>query len=337
MKEGHPVAIGLIDWYSREKRDLPWRNSGNPYKVWLSEIILQQTRVTQGLSYYYHFIETYPTVVDLASATEQQVLKSWEGLGYYSRARNLHKAAKQIVSQYDGHFPKTYDELLSLKGIGPYTAAAIASICFGQPTPVVDGNVFRVVARLFKVKEDISAPKTRKLFTNLLLDIIDSKQPGDFNQAIMELGALICTPKNPACDKCCIQTSCDSFQDKSWSQFPIKGKKVKVKKRKFSYYLYQHEGYIAMKKRSPGDIWEGLWEFQLTENDSNSKENEVPFYKHILTHQIIEARFYKREVSDTAEFNDLLNRFQLVAVSVDEVLTLPKSKLIVNYLNDHPF
>nr|WP_321539525.1 A/G-specific adenine glycosylase [Flavobacterium piscinae] len=217
----------LIQWYLENKRDLPWRNTTNPYPIWLSEIILQQTRVAQGLPYYERFIETFPTVFDLANASEEQVLKLWQGLGYYSRGRNLHKTAQIIAFELNGTFPTTYTELLKLKGIGSYTAATIASFSQKEVVPVVDGNVFRILARYFDVETDISSATAKKEFTALANELIDSKQPDVFNQALMEFGALQCVPKNPNCSICVFKDSCAALQKKKVDLLPIKLKKRK--------------------------------------------------------------------------------------------------------------
>ena len=253
----------LINWYSREKRDLPWRITRNPYAIWLSEIILQQTRVTQGTPYYEKFIKAYPTVHNLAAASEQEVLKLWEGLGYYSRARNLHKAARQVSKEYGGTFPNSYIELLKLKGIGPYTAAAIASICFHEKVPAVDGNVFRLISRLFGIHENINKASTRKIFEKTIDLIMPSSAPGDFNQAMMEFGALICTPR-PRCENCDLQFNCISFKEKTQHILPIKKKKIKIKTRVLFYWIFTYQEKICLNKRIKGDIWEGLWDFYST-------------------------------------------------------------------------
>ena len=219
----------LIRWYSHQKRDLPWRRTNNPYKIWLSEIILQQTRVNQGMPYYLNFVDKYPTVNDLAAAQEQEVLRLWQGLGYYSRARNLHSCAKMVVGEYDGQFPNKFEELLKLKGIGRYTAAAIASMAFNQVNAVVDGNVYRVLSRVFGLYDDIAETKSAKVFEKLANELIPKDQPGEFNQAIMDFGAIQCTPKSPACAICPLSDSCYAFNKGETEQLPVKTKKVKVK------------------------------------------------------------------------------------------------------------
>ncbi len=312
-------------------------------------MILQQTRVSQGLPYFHRFVERFPDVHTLANADQSEVLKVWEGLGYYSRARNLHEASKAVAFDNDGQFPKNYHEIIQLKGIGPYTAAAIASICFGEPTPVIDGNVYRVVSRLFGVSDDISESKTRKVFLDILQELIPEENPGDFNQAMMELGATVCTPKSPKCEQCPLSLYCFARKEKRQSEFPVKSKKVKVRSRQFHYLVIQHRGEIGIRKREQGDIWEGLYEFGLIENGrseldlSFSAEDDTRIeavygpMKHILSHQVIHAKFYHILVNTTSSFHRLLNYYDLHAISSDEVVTLPKSKLIVNFLNQFNF
>ncbi len=256
----------LIYWYLQNKRDLPWRKTTNPYYIWLSEIILQQTRVNQGLAYYKKFIKTFPTIYDLAKADQDTVLKLWQGLGYYSRARNLHFSAKHIANQLNGDFPSTYKDLLKLKGVGDYTASAIASICFNDPTAVVDGNVYRVLSRYFGIKTPINSTKGIKEFKQLAQELIDTKNPATFNQAIMEFGAIQCKPQNPDCDNCPLNTSCVALQKKIIKILPVKDKKGIIKKRYFNYLVITSpKNKIALKQRKLNDIWKGLYEFPLIE------------------------------------------------------------------------
>jgi len=266
----------LIQWYLQNKRELPWRNSQNPYEIWLSEIILQQTRVAQGLPYFESFLAHFPTVFDLAKASEEQVLKLWQGLGYYSRARNLHQTAKIIAFEKEGQFPKTYNELLELKGIGSYTAAAIASFAYDEAVPVVDGNVFRVLSRYFNVESDISSSKAKNEFTALAKEVMDSKQPALFNQAIMEFGALQCVPKNPDCSVCVFNTSCAALQMKKVQSLPLKLKKTKIAKRFFNYLVFQDaNNNSVVNKRTSTGIWHNLYEFPLIETENIRSEKEI--------------------------------------------------------------
>lgn len=258
----------LIQWYLQNKRDLPWRNTIDPYHIWLSEIMLQQTRVAQGLPYYLRFTDAFPTVFDLAKASEEEVLKLWQGLGYYSRARNLHKTAQQIAFELDGEFPKTYAELLKLKGIGEYTAAAIASFSYNENVSVVDGNVYRVLSRYFDVETDITSPRAKKEFTQLASELLPNGQANLFNQAIMEFGALQCVPKNPDCANCIFNDSCLALQQKKVAELPVKSKKIKVKTRFFSYLVFRDEANnTIIEKRTQKGIWHNLYEFPLIETD----------------------------------------------------------------------
>ncbi len=266
----------ILHWYSINKRSLPWRNTRDPYKVWLSEIILQQTRVVQGLPYYEKFIEQYPKVDQLAAANESDVLKLWQGLGYYSRARNLHFTAKTITLDYNGQFPNSYEELIKLKGIGDYTASAIASICFGEARPVVDGNVYRVLARYFGVDLPINSTEGIHYFKKLAHEVMDASSIREYNQAIMEFGALQCTPQRPDCDHCPLNSGCMALQQESVSALPVKIKKNKVKIRYFNYLVFidQH-GFTKLNKRIGKGIWRHLYEFPLIETDTLMEETEM--------------------------------------------------------------
>ena len=258
----------LIKWYLQKKRDLPWRNTINPYLIWLSEIILQQTRVAQGTPYFIAFTTAFPTVFDLAAANEEQVLKLWQGLGYYSRARNLHKTAQFVANELDGIFPDNYKDLLQLKGVGEYTAAAIASFSYNEVIPVVDGNVFRVLSRYFDIETDIAAASAKKEFAALAFELMPKEQPAIFNQAIMEFGALQCVPKSPNCGICIFNESCTALQKKKVDQLPVKSKKLKVRKRYFNYLVVTDElGNTIIQKRTAKGIWHNLYEFPLIETD----------------------------------------------------------------------
>src|SRR5690554_5706333 len=256
----------LISWYSEHKRELPWRNTKDPYKIWLSEVILQQTRVAQGLPYYENFINTFPTVFDLAKADEQQVLKIWQGLGYYSRARNLHHTAQYISENLNGIFPDNYKDLLKLKGVGSYTAAAIASFSNDEAVAVLDGNVYRVLSRYFGIETDISSSKAKKEFQELANEVLDQKQPSLFNQAIMEFGALQCVPKNPNCEVCVLNDSCFALKEKKVDKLPVKLKKTKVTQRFLNYLVFLDENKNSIiNKRTQNGIWKNLYEFPLLE------------------------------------------------------------------------
>ena len=312
----------LIEWYLQKKRDLPWRNTTNPYPIWLSEIILQQTRVAQGMPYFYAFLESFPTVKELAIADEQQVLKLWQGLGYYSRARNLHQTAQYIANELDGVFPNSYAGLIQLKGIGKYTAAAIASFAYNEPVPVVDGNVFRVVSRYFGIESDISAGKTKKEFTALAAELLSKEQPALFNQAIMEFGAMHCTPKNPDCENCIFNSSCVALQKGLVGQLPFKSKKIKIRKRYFNYIVLQDKkGNTKIQQRTDKGIWHNLYEFPLFEttqeegfetiaplikNDTDFGDSVVSIQEanpisliHKLSHQHLYIKFWKVTINNT--------------------------------------
>lgn len=342
------VSNALIFWYKANKRDLPWRNTRDPYIIWLSEIILQQTRVEQGLPYFNHFVEKYPTVKDLALASEDEVMRSWQGLGYYSRARNLHSAAKQVYAEFKGVFPSTYIELLKLKGIGEYTAAAIASFAFKEVRPVLDGNVFRFLSRYFGIYTPINATTAKKEYLAFVQDLIDVNQPDIFNQAIMEFGALQCKPKSPNCSVCPLQNSCIAYSTNEVNILPIKDKKLKRSVRFFYYFVYRFENKIALSKRTQKDIWQQLYEFPMFESGVELNENEIfsqakdlkllsevsqilsisKKIKHVLSHQDIYAKFF--------EIHDLhfqhQNRGKYLFIKDDEIRDFALPRLIEQYL-----
>ncbi|MBC5837944.1 A/G-specific adenine glycosylase [Flavobacterium muglaense] len=306
----------LIQWYLQNKRDLPWRNTTNPYFIWLSEIMLQQTRVAQGMPYFLSFTTAFPTVFDLAKADEEQVLKLWQGLGYYSRARNLHKTAQYIATDLEGIFPDTYNDLLKLKGVGEYTAAAIASFSYNEVVPVVDGNVFRVLSRFLDVETDIAQASAKKEFAALAFELMPKDNPAIFNQAIMEFGALQCVPKSPDCGSCVFNESCAALQKGKVDQLPVKSKKLKVRNRYFNYLVVEDEnGATVIHKRVLKGIWQNLYEFPLIETeqvvgfeviaklvqDDFFKENKVVSIMewnsesiiHKLSHQHLYIKFWK--------------------------------------------
>lgn len=337
----------LVLWYLGNKRDLPWRDTVNPYKIWLSEIILQQTRVDQGMAYYFKFVESFPTVNELALASEEQVLKLWQGLGYYSRARNLHFSAKHIVNELNSEFPVTYNELIKLKGVGDYTASAIASICFNEVTAVVDGNVYRVLARYFGISTPINSTKGIKEFKLLAQQLIDTKNPGTHNQAIMEFGARMCKPQNPDCDSCSLNNSCVALSKKLIKELPVKEKRLKVKNRYFNYIVIQTEdNRTKIVKRDKG-IWLKLYEFPLIETLSEIDENQLVehgkfeelfknistsvklFNKEIMIHKLSHQHIYtKFWVVNTQSSEDF-------TLSWDAIKKYPVSSLIDNFLNQY--
>lgn len=295
-------AHTLLDWYATHGRTLPWRGTRNPYAIWLSEIILQQTRIEQGRPYWERFMARWPRVEDLAAASEDEVLRLWQGLGYYSRARNLHTAARQIVEQ--GHFPATFADIKQLKGVGDYTAAAIASIAFDEPVAVVDGNVYRVLARYFGISTPINSTRGKHEFQALAQQLLPRKQAAAFNQAMMDFGAMQCTPHAPQCMACPLMESCIAFRDHQTDELPVKEKKTAVKTRRLIYIYLRCNGYTAIRKRPPGDIWQGLWEpptpDALPGTLSSPTDWGLPVckhMKHVLTHRILLADFYLLQTS----------------------------------------
>ena len=280
----------ILRWYAENGRDLPWRRTRDPYAVWLSEIILQQTRVAQGWAYWERFMERFPTVEDLAAAPEDEVMRLWQGLGYYSRARNLHAAAKQIVAL--GGFPDTLEGIRALKGVGDYTAAAIGSIAFGLPAAVVDGNVYRVLARHFGIATPVGTTDAKKEFTALAERLLPTDAPAAFNQGMMDFGATLCTPVNPACPDCPLQASCQAFKTGRTDLLPVKQALAKPVVRKLSYVYVRCHGHTAIRRRGPGDIWQGLWEPWLTDEVPADARLIVKGFKHQLTHRTLLADFY---------------------------------------------
>jgi A/G-specific adenine glycosylase len=302
----------LLEWYNPSSRNLPWKKTNDAYSIWLSEIILQQTRVEQGTPYYLAFVQQYPTVKKLADAPLDDVLKLWEGLGYYSRARNLHIAAKQVVEYHNGIFPTSYSNIIALKGIGSYTAAAIASFAYNLPHAVVDGNVYRVLSRAFGIETAIDTTEGKKQFELLANQLLDKKNPATYNQAIMDFGALVCKPKNPLCEQCILSSECKAFELNKISLLPIKSKKLIKTERHFYYFVCYDNNDIYIQQRTQNDIWKGLFEFPVFESDQLIINTEIVFsnsiinkhikssiisqqysYKQSLTHQTINAHFYE--------------------------------------------
>ena len=334
----------LGSWYSSIKRDLPWRENKNPYSVWISEIILQQTRVDQGLPYYNKFLERFPTVFDLAKASEDEVLKLWEGLGYYSRARNLHATAKYVSNVLKGEFPDNYDELLTLKGIGPYTASAIGSICFNLPVAAVDGNVYRVLSRYYGIHESIDESSTKKLISELANGIVDVSDAGNHNQAVMELGATVCTPKSPKCGECPLKDSCLGFAQNLQLILPIRTKKTKVRERFFYYLIPIADGQSLIRRRGEGDIWQGLYEFEYVESKVRLENAELlkalritdeqvvtsvsDELEHILSHQRLRAKFVTVK-------SKRLNSELLMKVKLNNLANFAFPRLISRYLEEN--
>ncbi|MGY0407077.1 MAG: A/G-specific adenine glycosylase [Polaribacter sp.] len=336
----------LIDWYLQNKRELTWSKTKNPYFIWLSEIILQQTKVAQGLSYYLKFTTVFPTVFDLAKANESTVLKMWQGLGYYSRARNLHFTAKHIVSEFNGKFPSTFKEIIKLKGIGDYTASAIASICFNEPTAVVDGNVYRVLARYFGIKTPINATIGIKEFKALAQTLIDIENPGTYNQAIMDFGALHCKPQNPLCNTCPFVGGCVAFKKKLTKELPVKKKTIKIKKRYFNYIVIKTKNNkTILTERKGKGIWQGLFQFPLIESDKIIDKNALISSKEfttLFTDKTTPLLFNKKEVVHKLSHQHLYTNFWIVetktlknaTISWKNVQNFPVPILIANFLNE---
>jgi len=341
----------LLSWYRLNKRDLPWRNTNSAYHIWLSEIILQQTRVAQGMDYYIKFITHYPSVESLADANEEDVLKDWQGLGYYSRARNLHSASKFVKENHGGKFPSTYKEIRALKGVGDYTAAAIASFAFDLPFAVVDGNVYRVLSRLFGIEIPIDSTLGKKEFSQLAQQLLEKDNPAEHNQAIMEFGALQCVPKNPNCTICPFVDSCVAFKSNQIEILPIKEKKLKQKKRYLNYLIIESEDELLINKRDAKGIWQNLYDFPLVETTKSTSNksllntesfkdllNNTAYSvqaisaerKHILSHQILFAKFYHLSVG--SKISTINGNFERIKKT--ELHEKPIPKLIENYLNE---
>ncbi len=345
----------LIKWYSLYSRKLPWRNSGDPYKIWLSEVILQQTRVDQGLAYYNSFVEHYPSIHELSNAHIDEVMKLWQGLGYYSRARNLYAGAQQIVREFNGVFPADYKSIRSIKGIGDYTAGAIASIAFNLPYPAIDGNVLRVITRIASISTPVDTTAGKSEIHNFLMEIIDKNQAGTFNQALMELGATICKPKSPLCNECPVNEFCIAFIENTHQNFPVKRTKLKPKNRYFLYliptFMIGDEKNTLMGKRSGKDIWFNLYDFPLIEASkeedlSNSQLPEIlqntftnpdftvlkisGLIKHQLSHQTIYTRFLHLDFASLPKFV-VPNDYRYIPLNMIHELAIPR--LIDRYLS----
>lgn len=339
-------ARDLTAWYHENKRNLPWRNTRDPYKIWLSEIILQQTRVEQGQTYYEKFVQNFSNVREMAAASESEVLNLWQGLGYYSRARNLHKAARQVVNEYNGKFPDTFNELKKLKGVGPYTAAAIASFSFGEQVPVVDGNVYRFLGRYLKLDEPVNTPKAYKLFFDAARELMDGENPATFNQALMECGALICKPKKAQCLLCPVRDSCGAFHSGTIYNYPVKPAKIKVQKLYLYYFIVEMNNAVRLQLRDKKGIWQHLYEFPVIESaeplnmrDLVEKAEASGFIRsrgtvlteigeeriHKLTHRTLHARFFQIPVTieNTTNF-----------VAYDKLKTYPLSRLIDRFIEE---
>lgn len=291
----------LLRWFAQYGRELPWRGIGDPYGIWVSEVILQQTRIEQGRDYWLRFMERFPRVEDLATASEDEVLRQWQGLGYYSRARNMHAAARQIVEM--GGFPRTIEGLRALKGVGDYTAAAVGSMAFNLPAAAVDGNVYRVLARHFGIDVPINTTQGKHTFEALAQELLPEHEAGTFNQAMMDFGATWCTPRSPRCIDCPVADTCEALHSGRVDQLPVKEKKLKVRERRFAYIYIRCQGQVALRRRPAGDIWQGLWEPLFVE-DAPLPDLGCPLtllasgVKHVLTHRILLADFYLAEPTE---------------------------------------
>lgn len=339
----------ILHWYFQNKRNLPWRKTKDPYRIWLSEIMLQQTRVAQGLPYYEKFIASFPTVHDLAKAEESEVLKLWQGLGYYSRARNLHYTAKDIVNNYNGQFPSSYLALLKLKGVGDYTASAIASICFDEIAPVVDGNVYRVLARYFDINTPINSTEGIKLFKKMAFEVMDQNDPANFNQAIMEFGAVQCKPQSPYCIVCPLASSCKGLQHQRVSQLPVKLKKTKVKNRWFNYMvIISNQAETFLEERKGKGIWQGLYQFPLLETEKaieNVEEYETEIKKISSLHNFSIAQYNIEPIVHKLSHQHLYTTFWVVettdnlknGIPLQEIRKYPVPILIGNFIEAFNF
>ncbi len=341
----------LLKWNCNDnKREMPWKGEKDPYKIWISEIILQQTRVQQGLAYYQRFIEAFPDAQSLAASPEQKVFKLWEGLGYYSRCRNLIASAKFIASELNGKFPENYSDILALKGVGDYTASAIASFAYNQPHAVLDGNVFRVLSRFFGLETPVDTNAGKKLYSLLAGELLDRKNPGIYNQGIMDFGAVICKPAQPLCDTCPLQLKCIAFNKQLVNTLPVKEKSIKRRERFFNYLIVNYAGSFYVRKRSAKDIWQGLYEFILLETGHiltdadllktklfvslfNKKKYSITgvsnAYKQQLTHQTIYGKFFHIKIN-----SPLKSKNDLLLVTKEQINHLPFPKFIAAYLID---
>lgn len=320
-----PFAHILLTWFAENGRELPWRQTKDPYAIWLSEVIMQQTRITQGWTYWERFMQHFPTVEDLAAATEDEVLRLWQGLGYYSRARNLHAAAKQIVQQ--GYFPNTLEGIRQLKGVGDYTSAAIASIAFGIPVAVVDGNVYRVLGRYFGIDTPINSTEGRKQFATLAQQLLPEKNASTYNQAIMDFGAIQCTPVSPKCLICPFLSSCEALRQGKVGLLPVKIKSLKVKTINLSYVYIRYQKETAIRRRHAGELWQGLWDLPLMEDVSKQVRGRAILWrkgiKHVLTHRIILADFYLLTATERPSLPD-----DFIWIREDQLDDYGKSRLI---------
>jgi A/G-specific adenine glycosylase len=341
----------LLKWNKEEnRREMPWKGEKNPYRIWLSEIILQQTRVEQGLEYYHRFIERFPAVNDLAAAPDTAVFKLWEGLGYYSRCRNLLATARFIAHERKGIFPDTYEDIKALKGIGPYTAAAISSFAYNLPHAVVDGNVFRVLSRIFGIAKPIDSTEGKKYFIQLADELLDKKQPGLYNQAIMDFGAIVCKPALPLCSSCVFNSHCEAYRLDKVNEWPVKEKKITIRKRWFYYLVMEYKGTMAIQQRTGKDIWNQLYEFPVIETNTEQEsayilkqaENQdlllpkkytkisiSPLFKQQLSHQLIAGQFITLQLDKKPAIKNI------IWLTINEMTDYPFPKFINQFLKEN--
>ena len=333
-------AVSLINWYKKNHRELPWRSTTDPYRIWVSEIILQQTRVNQGLPYFTKFIQRFKDLKSLANANEEEILKYWQGLGYYSRARNMHATAKFIYFNLGGSFPNNYTDLIKLKGIGDYTASAIASFSFNEKKAVVDGNVYRVLSRFFGVKEDINSKEGKEIIKDIAHQSIPDNEHSIYNQAIMEFGAMVCTPKSPKCHSCDLSEVCFAKKNNLTTSLPLKIRKQKVKTRFFNFIIFHCKNEVLLAKRTQKDIWKHLYQFPLFETkeeiddplsrfDLKGELKGKHLKKHVLSHQLIMGTFWWINV------NTLPTNNNYIKVDVDDLDNFPVPKIIENYIKEN--
>ena len=336
----------IIKWYHINKRELPWRKTKDPYIIWISEILLQQTQVKQAIGYFERFIEHFPNINVLANASEEEVLNQWQGLGYYSRARNLHFSAKYIVRELNGVFPKNYNSIIKLKGVGDYTAAAIASIAFSEMVPAIDGNVYRVLARLFNEQSDTVSANGKKIFKKIATNLIQNQNPADYNQSMMEFGALLCKPANPSCTECPVKDVCLAFKHGTIKDLPLKKKKIKIKNRYFHYIFIISNKETLIQKRTEKDIWQGLYEFPLIETKTETNTEDLLSSEkwmkitgktfelikvstpvlHKLSHQLLHISFYTIKAKK-------INKCQQTQIPIKQLVDYPVPKVIENFIN----
>lgn len=346
MQLAEQIRNTINIWYRSNRRILPWRDTSDPYKIWISEVILQQTRVAQGISYYLKFITRFPDLRTLASANEEEILNAWQGMGYYTRARNLHKAARILLNSYKGRFPETPEKLKELPGIGPYSSAAIASMAFQYPVAAIDANTIRIIARLYGIRRPLSQAKTKKRIEKLAADLLDTEKPGEFNQAIMDFGSLVCTPLNPDCSSCPLQKNCRAYSLGITEKIPTNTPKRSLRQRYFHYLVLTDGTFICLQKRKETDIWNSLYEFPLVElppgkyptKDDWHRVTGIPNifpqkisekYRHALSHQIIHATFYQAPPINNHQTVDTM-----LFIPVLSLKKYPMPQLIRRYLTD---